>query len=243
MVIMRYLGGKTRIGKEISDILKKLGPNDKVRGYLEPFCGSLGDFRHMSSMGYKRYYASDIQSDLIELWQEVLTKRFKFPRKIDKKRYYQIKNMQGTNSLKAYVGFGLSFGGKYFGGYITKEEGDYNKETKNSIMRVFKNIDEKRTKFKCCSYSKWKPKDLLIYCDPPYKQTTGYSTGFFNHDQFWNTMREWSKHNIVIISEYSAPKDFKCIWKKDVRISIDNLKTSQKKKNIEKLFTLRKKRA
>ena len=41
---------------------------------------------------------------------------------------------------------------------------------------------------------------MLIYCDPPYQHTTGYSTGGFDHDKFWDTMRKWSKNNYIFIS-------------------------------------------
>ena len=30
--------------------------------------------------------------------------------------------------------------------------------------------------------------------------------------KFWETMRKWSKNNIVVISEREAPKDFKKVW-------------------------------
>ena len=62
---------------------------------------------------------------------------------------------------------------------------------------------------------------MLIYCDPPYKFTQGYSTGEFNHDEFWELMRKWSKHNCVFISEESAPKDFNVIWKRKKRRTLD----------------------
>ena len=63
---------------------------------------------------------------------------------------------------------------------------------------------------------------MLIYCDPPYKDTEGYSTGGFDHDKFWDTMREWSKDNCVFISEESAPKDFKVVWKRKKRRTLDH---------------------
>jgi DNA adenine methylase len=49
-------------------------------------------------------------------------------------------------------------------------------------------------------------------------------------------MREWSKSNIVIISEQNAPDDFKCIWQQEVKLDIRD-SDNQKKQRIEKLFT------
>jgi len=36
--------------------------------------------------------------------------------------------------------------------------------------------------------------------------------GEFDHAEFWQTMREWSKANTVLISEYTAPPDFVPVW-------------------------------
>ena len=53
------------------------------------------------------------------------------------------------------------------------------------------------------------PSQCLVYCDPPYEGTTGYKgAGVFDHSAFWETMREWSRDNIVLVSEYTAPPDF-----------------------------------
>jgi DNA adenine methylase len=74
----------------------------------------------------------------------------------------------------------------------------------------------------------------VIYCDPPYVNTKQYANATkFNYDEFWNTMRFWSQDNIVLVSEQSAPEDFKCIWEQEVSRSI---KATDKSKSTEKLF-------
>jgi DNA adenine methylase len=63
----------------------------------------------------------------------------------------------------------------------------------------------------------------VIYCDPPYESTTRYDVGqAFNHAAFWNTVRRWSEHHTVLVSEQSAPPDFACIWEGDVVRTNDN---------------------
>jgi len=237
---MRYLGGKHRIGREISEILLKYGPPDKVKGYLEPFCGSLGVSKNMLNKDYRKYQLSDIQSDLIQLWKECQDGTFKLPRKVSEKTYKKFKNKPSPCAMKAYIGFGLSFCGIFFSSYIqNKDSRDYNKEITNSIKKIKPLIQQKNVKFKCQSYNKWKPKGLLIYCDPPYQNTTGYkSTGEFEHNKFWDKIREWSKNNIVVVSEYKAPRDFKCIWKRKLHVSVNNVNGTTY--NTEKLFILRK---
>jgi len=38
-----------------------------------------------------------------------------------------------------------------------------------------------------------------------------YFGGNFNSEEFWDIMRKWSSNNTVLVSEYKAPSDFKCI--------------------------------
>ncbi len=237
---MKYLGGKHRIGKEISEILLKMAPPDKVKGYIEPFCGSLGVFKHMTKFGYKKYIGCDIHPDLIKLWQECQDGTFKLPRKVSEKTWNTVKNKPSPNAMKAYVGFNISFGGCFFSGYSAKYSGkrDFNKEGANSIKKITSSIRGKNINFKCKSYHQLKPKGYLIYCDPPYKETTGFNgTKPFNTQKFWEKIKEWSKHNIVVVSEYKAPRGFRCIWKKSTNISVCN--NTGAKENIEKLFIIR----
>lgn len=87
-------------------------------------------------------------------------------------------------------------------------------------------------------YTKVKIKNAVIYCDPPYQNTTKYSTRDFNYREFWQWCRDMSKDNIVLISEYNAPNDFECIWQKETLANFDSNRGNDidKKKKIEKLF-------
>ena len=75
------------------------------------------------------------------------------------------------------------------------------------------------------------PDESIIYCDPPYMATAGYSGGV-SHDEFWQWCRErvYDGHK-VYVSEYQAPDDFITIWEKSIQncISLD-------KKATERLF-------
>ena len=213
---MRYLGGKKRIGEEISKVLKKYAPPYSVNGYIEPFCGCLSITIYM--VDDYNCYVSDIQKDLIMLWKEIKSGTFKYPKNVSKKIWLRYKNDPKPNAMRAFVGFGCSFGGKWFETYAGDYcEKDYCKVTSDGIEKL-KPFIKKIKSIKHCSYEKWdnpKLKGFLIYCDPPYKNTSKYSASTkFEHKKFWEIMRKWSKHNIVIVSEYTAPKDFKCIWKK-----------------------------
>ena len=80
------------------------------------------------------------------------------------------------------------------------------------------------------------PANSLIYCDPPYKGTTRYATGSFDHDKFWQWCRDMSDSgHIVFVSEYNAPDDFKCIWSMEGIVS-DLTVNGPQKRSVEKLF-------
>lgn len=144
----------------------------------------------------------------------------------------------------------MSFGGRYYGAYSDKYLGEkkenFCKEMKNSLERMRPLIKE--VKFTNKDYRALNPYRKLIYCDPPYKETRypiKYRRGIkeydeFDNEEFWEKMREWSKCNIVIISETSAPSDFKCIWEKRIgRSASKSKKTKAGPKISEKLFILK----
>lgn len=247
---MKYQGGKYMIGKHISNILLSYNV-ENLNGYIEPFCGALGVLKHMTPH-FKKCYAYDIHSDLIELWKQVKNNEFKPPESMSEKKYLEIKNIQSPSALKAFVGFGCSFGGVYFGGYAQKYTGGKNENYLQAATNSMKKLQPliKNVNFNCTSYSKLRPKNKLIYCDPPYQfnnfpvkyrnDTKKYD--LFDHDKFWDIMRKWSQNNLVIISEFKAPADFICIWKKEkYQSASQSKKTRYKSKNtkkylIEKLF-------
>jgi site-specific DNA-adenine methylase len=223
---MKYLGGKHKIGKEISDFLCSQCSPCKVDGYLEPFCGSLGVFKHMTNRGYKNCIASDIQPDLIDLWTSLQNNNLQLPEKFSIDLYNDLKNntQQSPNYLKAVAGFGLSFGGNYFSGYCQKYDPkrDYYNAFKNSLNKIKPQLNN--VQFHHKSYLDYKPVNMLIYCDPPYYKTAIYkSTEPFNHELFWDTMREWSLTNYVFISEETAPLDFVQVFSIQKRRTISKI--------------------
>jgi site-specific DNA-adenine methylase len=104
--------------------------------------------------------------------------------------------------------------------------------TSRSVNKIANMI--KKVKFKACKYQSMRPKNMLIYCDPPYALNDYQQSSFFDFDsnEFWDIMREWSEDNIVVISEYTAPKDFKMVWKSKNHV----MHHGKKNMKVEKLF-------
>lgn len=88
------------------------------------------------------------------------------------------------------------------------------------------------------SYLTHQPLNTLCYCDPPYFRTKfdkrRENLLSFDTNVFWETMREWSKDDIVVVSETEAPDDFVEIF------SLDRFNTFNKKTIVEKPFVKKK---
>lgn len=161
-----------------------------------------------------------------------------------KSEYEDVKiNINNDKCLSGYIGFNCSYSGKWFGGFagIVKTKNgfrNYQDEAKRNVLAQIKNLNG--TSFICDSYENLNPVNCLIYCDPPYQGTTGYKTGTFDHEKFFDWCREQAKRNIVFVSEYNAPDDFIEVWSQEVKSSLSaNGKSGSNKISVEKLFRVK----
>lgn len=142
------------------------------------------------------------------------------------------------------VGFCASFGAKYFGGYARDSRDDNSgKWSAGAIKNLKKQIPNiKKVTFLNMSFQDIpidRIKDYVIYCDIPYRGTTKYKTEQFPYEEFYEWVKVASTHNVVLVSEYSMPDEFDCIWQKETKTLLDSNKSKGDTENIriEKLFT------
>jgi len=230
---MRYFGGKQRIAKYIIEVLKEYRKDNQI--IVEPFVGGCNI---ISKLCYGVKHCYDINPYLIEMYK-AFQNGWIPPKQISEEQYTYIRNNKNEDmALTGFVGIGCSYSGKWFGGYARDKTGrNYCMNAYNSLMKI---VDEiKDIHFECADYKTLRYSNALIYCDPPYQKTTGYSIApNFNTEEFWDIMRDWSQNNTVIISEYEAPDDFSCIKNIETKLDIRN-KNGEKEKRIEKLFIYR----
>lgn len=79
------------------------------------------------------------------------------------------------------------------------------------------------------------PDEAVVYCDPPYANTTGYGSGF-DHQAFYAYCRAVGKHHPLFVSEYWMPSDFRCVAEFTVRALAGSKTNAQTR--VEKIFTL-----
>ena len=236
---MWYMGSKNRLSKHLVPIIQSY-INKDVKGYIEPF---LGGANIIDKIQCDNKIGCDIHEELIELLKYVANLNNSIPDMISEEEYNNVKNNK-ENYPKWYVGlvgFCSTFGAKYFGGYARSKKDKFDGE---KSYLALKNLNKQRDnliniKFECCDFRDIKDiSDYVIYCDPPYRNTTKYKTETFPYEEFYDWCREMSKNNIVLISEYWMPDDFECIWEKESKVNFDSNRKANDNKNkrIEKLF-------
>ena len=107
----------------------------------------------------------------------------------------------------------------------------------NNLATAFTNEEKHRLTIGSADFAEVDiPSDSVIYCDPPYRESGGYSKAKdFNHDRFF----EWALRQTVpvYVSEYAMPEEFVEVaaWQKLCTMS----QTSNSLRTTEKLFVPR----
>lgn len=230
---MKYMGSKARHAREMLPII--LANRNPDQWYVEPFVGGANMIDKVDG----NRIGADSNSDLIILLKAMsLDDYWVPPFKISEEEYRAAKSCN-QSVLRSYIGFGLSYGGKWFGGYRRDKIGkrDYSLEAYKNYMiqapRLY-GVD-----FRNSDYTELTiPDESIIYCDPPYAGTTKYSTGSFDHNYFWRWCDAKTEDgHKVFVSEYTAPKHWECVWEKKVNNTLT--KDTGSKQGVERLFTRR----
>lgn len=238
---MQYVGSKNRIAKSLSPIIQSYITAD-TKGYIEPFVGGANMIDKINCSNKVGY---DIHDELIALLQYVQSGG-DLPNTISNGEYCRVRDNQSNyeNWYVGLVGFCGSYGAKYFGGYA---KGNDDRDRQNEAIRNLHNQSSKLQEIEFINASfleldKDEIKGYVIYCDPPYRNTTTYKTEKFPYDEFYDWCIRLSEHNTVLISEYNMPEDkFECIWCKENKANFDNNRKVNDKTNIrvEKLFKVK----
>jgi DNA adenine methylase len=227
---MQYFGGKFKIATKIAELINGHRPTI----YLEPFCGScnVGVLVHAQHKIF-----CDLNPKLIAMWQ-VLMNGWLPPTTVTETEYRDAQNGQAPDYLIGFIGFACSFSGKYFGGYARNARGDnFARNGSNSLVRKAKALSG--SEFYCIDYRQSLHSHCnLVYCDPPYTGTTKYyGLPDMDYTCFWDTVRTKSETVPVLVSEYTAPQDFKVRLQIQTKLEIRN-KNGNREPRIENVYSL-----
>ena len=198
---MRYLGGKTRIGRRIAEYI------GEVDTYVEPFMGGLGVAPFVQA---RRMILSDVHPGLAVLylaWRD----GWRPDHRVTEGEYWALKAAEYLpDPLTTFAGFGLSFSGNWFAGFARCARGDdFQGAAERQLNRKVSSLPPD-VRFLSSSYRDLViPDGAVVYCDPPYAMTTRYrGTEPFDHRAFWGWARELDGRCMVLVSEYVAPDDW-----------------------------------
>lgn len=230
---MKYMGSKARHAKHMLPIMLKHRSPDQT--WVEPFVGG----GNMIDKVTGDRLGADANEYVIEALKLIRDNPDTLP--VDNKAfteedYKRIKSDDSNRGLKGYTGYALSYAGKWFGGWRRDGAGkrDYvreavgNAQKQSALLQGVKLVSRPYDALDI-------PPASIVYCDPPYADTTSYKTGAFDHAAFWQWCRDQVQAgHTVFVSEYQAPDDWVCIWQKQVNNTLT--KDTGSKQGIERLF-------
>lgn len=234
---MKYMGSKSRISKHILPIMLREADKYGINTWVEPFVGG-GNMIDKVPGTFKRI-GIDINAHAIEALIAIRDLVDILPNSITQEEYNKLKGAD-PDPIKSWLRFVCSFGGKFDNGYA--RQGNPLKYGSEPIEEGFRNAQKQSPKLQGVklvhgSYDEYSDlQNCIIYCDPPYKNTTSYKTDTFDHNKFYDWCRSIGRRNLVFVSEYNAPVDFSCLWSGKVKTNFASTRTTSTHIAVEKLF-------
>lgn len=210
---IKWSGSKRSQAEQILEYFPK-----EIDTYYEPFCGGCSVLRRLLSSDIKvnRYVCSDLNSDLIGLWNEIARNPMKVSNhyyvlwnelnkdddKERKKRYFgEIRDRLNkehnpldfmfimrttTNGMPRY-----NKNGEFNNSFHVTRNGIMPETLEEIIVEWSDLINDFDVEFKVQDYSEVIPnKEDFLYLDPPYAATKGMYFGGLDKDKFFNWLND-----------------------------------------------------
>jgi len=228
---MKYMGSKARISKYILPLI--LTYRKPQQWWVEPFVGGGNIIDKVTGPRL----GADCNKYTIDALVAIRDHVADLPKNNTEFTEADYRNLRYSDAYKykGYAGFVFSYGAKWLGGW--RRDGlsirDYVREGYSNALRQSPLLQG--VEFVCEAYQNLQiPLNSLIYCDPPYVDTTKYASGF-DSAAFWQWCRQKSSDgHTVFVSEYTAPDDFTCVWSKKIVSSLT--RNTGSKIGLEKLY-------
>lgn len=211
---MQYLGGKSRLGARIVQaILDDLGV--KRLTLAVDLCSGAGGVTHRLADVSDRVIAVEAHPGLVALHKAVQL-GWVPPEHVSEEEYQATRRGDQATALAAFVGFGCAFGGKWWGGYARNKRGEnYAQQASKSLRsRRRSNVEHEHGDALVVG-----SRDAqVIYCDPPYAGTTGYTAvKVVDAAAFWLRLADLASSTCACyLSEYAeappAGVEARLVW-------------------------------
>ena len=210
--VIKWSGSKRSQANEILKYFPK-----EIDTYYEPFCGGASILRRLLSSNIKvnHYICSDLNSGLIDLWNEIINN----PKRVSsyyKKLWNELNQDDDKQRKKEYfatvrerynrehnpLDFMFIMRTTTNGMPRYNRDGEFNNSfhvTRNGIIpetlekiiyEWSELLNKNKVEFMACSYDEIKPKENdFVYLDPPYANTKGMYYGTIDYDKLWNWLR------------------------------------------------------
>lgn len=233
---MIYMGSKRRIAKHILPIMLAEASIRGVTKWVEPFVGG-GNMIDKVPPDFERI-GYDLNPHTIAAMTAIRDRAATLPDNVTEEEYRAMRGAE-PDGVSSWVRFVCSFGSVFETGYASNSRGDdYGQAAKRNAIK--QQPDLQGVQFICGDYASINVTGALLYCDPPYQNTSGYKTGKFDSAAFFEWCRAQAKNgNIVFVSEYSAPNDFEQVWQGEVKTNFSSTRTGPTHHAIERLYRVR----
>ena len=211
--VIKWSGSKRSQAEKILTFFPK-----EIDTYYEPFCGGASVLRRLldSDIRVKHYICSDLNSGLIDLWNEIINNPLEvssYYKKLwnelnadddkQRKKEYFANVRDRYNKEHNPLDFMFIMRTTTNGMPRYNRNGEFNNSfhvTRNGIIpETFEKIifewsqllKQNDVKFISCSYEDIKPtKNDYMYLDPPYANTKGMYYGTIDYEKFWDYLRQ-----------------------------------------------------
>ena len=225
---MVYMGSKNKLSKYLKPLIEGFLKQGML--YIEPFVGGAN---MIDKIDWTGKYGYDLNKPIIALLRygayhaklcNISNREFKLPPEdIDIDEFKRLRELYKKGIASPKIGFAglMSQLGKFYSSYQKdKEKRD---QLRRNIEKQFSNPLFFNTTFEYKNYKELNPKNSVIYCDPPYPNTTQYNIKEkFDYDHFLKKCEEWYKDgNIVLLSGNFIPNNsWRVLFEKDYKYSM-----------------------
>lgn len=242
---MVYQGSKNRLAKFLVPIIQKYIDDNNITTYIEPMVGGAN---LIDKIKCDKKIGADINEELIALLKyaqsdndlSIAPDVCTFEHYANVREDRKLGTHKYSKEYIALIGYCASYGGRYFdGGYGRDSKGGrsiYNERLKNFRTQI---PDLNDIEFRCCDYKDFADirtaSSISIHHIVIQNSILNRS---IDYDEFYDFLRKLSENNIVLVSEYNMPDDFKCIWQKERKVLQKSDRVTGEKA-VEKLFEIR----